>query len=86
MENEGVVCTLSTLNYILDGSIGSVEGYQCVIRFAFDTGAGFNIISQNMLPYEWEAHVDRDAVSPRLNNSNSNPVALREVVWLKTRF
>lgn len=51
-----------------------------------ETGAGFNLVQRNVLPFRWEWKVDEKATVPRLNDENGNPLQLREVLWLTTRF
>jgi len=83
---DGVACTLSTIHYMVDGSVGVNQGFLRGIRFAFDTGAGFNLIRRNALPFGWEKKVDHGATAPQLRDASGRPLDLREVVWLTTRL
>lgn len=42
--DEGVICTLTMTEYLFDGTSGSSRRLMMAARFAFDTGASFNII------------------------------------------
>lgn len=55
-------------------------------RFAFDTGAGFNIICRAALEPGWEYKGDEKAKPPRLSIENGRPLRLGKSVGLTMRL
>lgn len=55
-------------------------------RFALDTGAGFNIIRRNSLPYCWKKGVNEAAILPGPNDANVNPSELGDFFLLTTEL
>lgn len=83
---DGVICILYATHYLVEGTIGTSRDTMRTSQFAFDTGAGLNIIRRSALPEGWEEGIDRKANSMRLNDANGRPLALGESTWLPIRF
>lgn len=83
---DGVVCTLTYVHYMVDGSVGIRPEWKNANCFAVDTGDWFNIIRRGAKQPGWDVEVDYDAISPRISDANGNQLSLRESVWLTVRF
>lgn len=82
----GIVCMLIALYYMSDGCIRASEYAQRWIRYAFNTGTAFSLIRRNVLPQGCQNAIATDHRPRLLNDASSNPLDLREVVLLTTRF
>lgn len=54
--------------------------------FALEKGADLKIIRRKDMPYEWDKHVDEGLAPPKMCDSSENPLDIKEVVWMSTRF
>lgn len=86
MSIDGVVCILSSVHYMVDGSVVVRGGLNKGVRFEFETGAGLNFIRRDALPYSSENHVHEGVAPPKLCDVSGRTLDLREVLWLTTRF
>lgn len=63
---DGVLCILSAVSYMVDGSVGVIGVNKKVVRFSLDTGEGFILIRRYALRYGLENHVDGAVTPPGL--------------------
>lgn len=53
--NDSIIFKPAATKYFVDGTFGSSQEKMMAAIFAFDTGAGLNIILKSSLPRSWES-------------------------------
>jgi hypothetical protein len=69
-------------NYKLCVSIGSTANIQTPVRAVLDTGAGPNLVREDVLPNGWERLLVPDVALPRITNASGRRMSARGVIVL----
>jgi hypothetical protein len=71
-----------SLNYKLCVSIGATANIQTPLRAVLDTGAGPNLVREDVLPKGWERLLVPDVALPRITNASGIRMSARGVIVL----
>ena len=85
-EPDALVCVLRAPQYVVSASVGFVPRHMRTAHITLDTGAGVNIIRQNLLPADWQRYRMRDVSLPALGDANGHRLSLLGAVRLRIRF
>jgi hypothetical protein len=69
-------------NYKLCVSIGATANIQTPVRAVLDTGAGPNLVREDVLPKGWERLLVPDVALPRITNASGRRMSARGVIVL----
>ena len=86
VDEDGVVCLLRAAQYVVAGSLGFETRNMRTAHITFDTGAGVNIIRQNMLPAGWQNYLLNDLELPALGDANGRRLEMLGAVELRVRL
>ena len=86
VDEDGVVCLLRAAQYVVAGSLGFETRNMRTAHITLDTGAGVNIIRQNLLPNGWQKHLLNDVEIPLLGDANGRRLAMLGALELRVRL
>jgi RNase H-like domain found in reverse transcriptase/Reverse transcriptase (RNA-dependent DNA polymerase)/Integrase zinc binding domain/Chromo (CHRromatin Organisation MOdifier) domain/Integrase core domain len=80
--SEEPVHLFQSRNYKLCVSIGATANVLTPVRAVLDTGAGPNLIREDVLPKDWERLLIQDVALPRITNASGKRMPARGVIVL----